>query len=47
MADALKLIPARSELLPMPAAGHALLTKRNREDLPRLCVERFRSFADA
>jgi len=47
MADALKLIPARSELLPMPAAGHELLTKRNREDLPRLCVERFRSFADA
>jgi hypothetical protein len=47
MADALKLIPARSELLPMPAAGHELLTKRNREELQRLCVERFQSFADA
>jgi predicted alpha/beta-hydrolase family hydrolase len=47
MEEALKLIPARSELLPMPAAGHELLTKRNREELPQLCVERFRSFVDA
>ena len=46
MEEALKLIPAQSELLPIPGAGHELLTKRNREELPRLCVERFRSFAD-
>lgn len=47
MEEALKLITARSELLPMPAAGHELLTKRNRDELPRRCVEKFRSFADA
>jgi uncharacterized protein len=46
MEEALKLIPAQSELLPIPAAGHELLTKRNREEVLRLCVERFRSFAD-
>jgi predicted alpha/beta-hydrolase family hydrolase len=46
MEEALKLIPAKSELLSMPAAGHELLTKRNREELLRLCVERFRSFAE-
>jgi predicted alpha/beta-hydrolase family hydrolase len=47
MEDALKLIPAVAELLVMPAAGHELLTKRNHDELLRLCVERFRSFADA
>jgi hypothetical protein len=47
MADALKLIPTATELLAVPGTGHELLTKRNREDLPRPCVERFRSFADA
>jgi hypothetical protein len=46
MEEALKLIPVPSELLPVPGAGHELLTKRNREELLRLCVERFRSFAD-
>jgi uncharacterized protein len=46
MEEALKLIPAPSELLPVQGAGHELLTKRNREELLRLCVERFRSFAD-
>jgi predicted alpha/beta-hydrolase family hydrolase len=47
MEAALKLIPARKELVPIPAAGHELLTKRNREELPELCLERFRSFVDA
>jgi predicted alpha/beta-hydrolase family hydrolase len=47
MEEVLKLITARSELLPIAAAGHELLTKRNRDELPQLCVERFRSFADA
>jgi predicted alpha/beta-hydrolase family hydrolase len=47
MEEALKLIPAPTELVPMPGAGHELLTKRNHDELPRLCVERFRSYADA
>src|SRR6201995_4182148 len=38
MEEALKLIPAPSELLPVQGAGHELLTKRNREELLRLCV---------
>jgi predicted alpha/beta-hydrolase family hydrolase len=42
---ALKLIPARTELLPIPSAGHELLTKQNRDDLPARIVEAFRSFA--
>jgi hypothetical protein len=42
--EARKLIPARTELLPIPSAGHELMTKQNREDLPRLCVERFLAF---
>ena len=45
MEEALMLIPARKELIPVAAAGHELLTKRNREELPGLCVERFRTFA--
>jgi hypothetical protein len=45
MEEALKLIPARKELIPIATAGHELLTKRNREELPGLCVKRFRSFA--
>ena len=44
MNAALKLIPARTELLPVADAGHELLTKRNREDLPQFVVEAFRSF---
>jgi uncharacterized protein len=46
MEEALKLIQVPSELLPIQGAGHELLTKRNREELLRLCVKRFRSFAD-
>jgi uncharacterized protein len=42
--EARKLIPARTELLPIPSAGHELMTKQNREHLPRLCVERFLAF---
>jgi predicted alpha/beta-hydrolase family hydrolase len=47
METALKLIPAPAELLPMQGAGHELLTRRNREELPGLCAERFRSFTEA
>jgi predicted alpha/beta-hydrolase family hydrolase len=45
LAAALQLIPARTELLPIAGAGHELLTKKNRDTLPRLVVEAFRSFA--
>ena len=42
---ALQLIPARTELLPIPGAGHELLTRKNRDLLPGLVLEVFRSFA--
>ena len=44
MEAALRLIPAQTELLPIQAAGHELLTKRNGEELVRLVVEEFREF---
>jgi predicted alpha/beta-hydrolase family hydrolase len=42
MATALKLIPASTNLLPVPSAGHELLTGKNRNELPGLIVESFR-----
>ena len=45
MEAALSLIRARTELLPIPSAGHELLTKQNRDELPKTVVEAFRSFA--
>jgi predicted alpha/beta-hydrolase family hydrolase len=44
---AMKLIPARTDLLPVADAGHELMTKRNREELPKLAVERFLLFTQA
>jgi len=44
---ALKLIPARTELLPINAAGHELMTKKNREELPKMVVEAFGAFVGA
>jgi hypothetical protein len=41
---ALKLIPARTELLPIEAAGHELLTPRNRATLPQQIASTFSSF---
>jgi predicted alpha/beta-hydrolase family hydrolase len=41
MEMALKLIPAQTELLPIAGAGHELITKRNREEMPRLVVDAF------
>jgi uncharacterized protein len=38
---ALDLIPAPTQLLPVPSAGHELLTGKNRETLPMLIVETF------
>lgn len=43
---ALKLIPARTELLSIPSAGHELMTKRNRDELSQLVVQTFRSFTN-
>lgn len=34
METALKLIPARTTLLPVPGAAHELMSKKNREELP-------------
>jgi predicted alpha/beta-hydrolase family hydrolase len=39
---ALKLIPARTKLLPVTGAGHELITKRNKDELLETVVERFR-----
>jgi predicted alpha/beta-hydrolase family hydrolase len=45
MTAALQLIPAATELLPIGSAGHELITKRNRDELPTMIVEAFRRFA--
>jgi uncharacterized protein len=45
LGSALKLIPARTELLPVTGAGHELLSKKNRDELPAIAVKTFRSFA--
>ena len=42
--DAMKLIPAPSRLVPIEGAGHGLLQKSNREQLPRKIVEEFQAF---
>ena len=42
---ALRLIPARTELLSITGAGHGLLTKRNHDEVPQKIVEAFRFFA--
>jgi len=47
LGSALKLIPARTELLPVTGAGHELLSKKNHEELPAIVVKTFRSFAAA
>src|SRR5580692_4503625 len=41
---ALKLIQAQTELVPIAGAGHELMTKRNRDELPQILVEAFRLF---
>jgi predicted alpha/beta-hydrolase family hydrolase len=45
MTAALTIIRARTELLPIDGAGHELLTKRNRDEMPDTVVEAFRTFA--
>jgi predicted alpha/beta-hydrolase family hydrolase len=44
MVAALKLIPAQTELVSVSSAGHELLTKRNRDELPNTIVGAFLSF---
>ena len=44
VAAALKIIPARTELLPISGAGHELVSKRNRDEIPKIVVEAFRLF---
>lgn len=44
MQAALKLIPARTQVLPIESAGHELLTAGNRVQLPQLIVSTFLSF---
>ena len=41
VAAALKLIPASTELVSVPAAGHELLSKRNEAELPNTVVTAF------
>ncbi len=42
--SAIRLIPACTRLLTIPAAGHELLTKRNRDSLPGQIVSAFSEF---
>jgi uncharacterized protein len=46
MEAALKLIPARTELVTIAGAGHELATKKNREAGAQRVVEAFRSFLE-
>jgi predicted alpha/beta-hydrolase family hydrolase len=43
MVAALQLIPAPTALLPVTGAGHELLSKRNRDELPAAIVSKFLS----
>jgi predicted alpha/beta-hydrolase family hydrolase len=47
MEGALRLVPARTELMMVPGAGHELTTGRNRTELPRRVVEAFARFVSA
>jgi uncharacterized protein len=44
LGNAIKLIPAPTKLLPIEGAGHALLQKSNREQLPATVAQEFLSF---
>jgi len=45
MTSALKLIPARTELIPVTNAGHELVTKRNRDEISQRIAKAFLLFA--
>ncbi len=42
--SAIKLIPAPTKLVPIEGAGHSLLQKSNREELPETAVQEFNAF---
>jgi len=42
--DAIGMIPAHTHLLAIPDAGHELMSRRNRKELPRLIVNTFLRF---
>jgi predicted alpha/beta-hydrolase family hydrolase len=44
MESALRLIPAQTGILPVPDAGHELITRRNREELIAQVTSTFLSF---
>ena len=44
---ALQLIPARTQLISVPAAGHELLSARNRRELPSQILSEFLAFTDS
>ena len=46
MEAALKLIPARTELIMVAGAGHELMTKKNRDAVVLTVTEAFRSFVE-
>jgi predicted alpha/beta-hydrolase family hydrolase len=46
MIAALKLIPARTKLVPVQSAGHELMSRRNRNELRLLVVEAFQLFTN-
>ena len=45
--EALKLIPAKTQLLEIAGAGHELLSKKNAEDLPKQVVQAFQKMIAA
>jgi uncharacterized protein len=44
MTEALKLIPARTQLIDVEQAGHELLSKKNKDLLPEMIVAEFTNF---
>lgn len=44
LAEVVKLIPAPTKVIEVARAGHSLLTKANREELPGLVVRAFSEF---
>ena len=45
LAAAITLIPARTEVLSVAAAGHELLSKKNRGELPETIFQAFRALS--
>jgi len=43
---ALKMIPARTELMMVAGAGHELMSKKNQQELPGRVVKAFLEFVE-